>query len=201
MGFITVRDFRDLGDALAGGDVSSAWAAWSAAAETSLADAYQFAGGPVSQRGLRLGREATGFRSVQLGGHNLRSATARCSDPEDGGHVGPNRDASTAPLFDLRRSSQGFSALGRGVQLLWIFMDSVSGAGLQRFGEVVRGMHDCLNGLMRDVVVCRRDAAVRERRTSLLKDPLVRPHQRDRSDLTLPSPFLPFLQGDPVPQT
>ena len=115
-------DARSLTNALAGGDVSGSWAVWSAAAETSLADAC-----PVLQVCLSLsvgwswaGRRPTEFRSIRFGGPNLRSARAKCADPEDGGHVGLNRDASTTPLFDLRRSGQGLSALGSRVQLLWI---------------------------------------------------------------------------------
>ena len=45
-------------------DVSSAWAIWSSAAETALADA----GGLVSDRGLVLGRGTARFRVVRLGG-------------------------------------------------------------------------------------------------------------------------------------
>ena len=35
---------------------SCAWLVWSSAAETALADAFRFAGGPVPDRGLVLGR-------------------------------------------------------------------------------------------------------------------------------------------------
>ena len=45
-----------LDESLDAGDVSCAWLVWSSAAETALADAYQFCGGPVPSRGLVLGR-------------------------------------------------------------------------------------------------------------------------------------------------
>ena len=37
-------------------DVSLAWMIWSSAVEAALADAYRFAGGPVPDSGLVLGR-------------------------------------------------------------------------------------------------------------------------------------------------
>ena len=50
------------------GDVSSAWALWSSAAESALADAYCFSGGPIPSRGLVLGRGTARLRVVRLGG-------------------------------------------------------------------------------------------------------------------------------------
>ena len=44
-------DATNLAGALRERDVSSAWDIWSSAAETGLADAYRFAGGPVPDRG------------------------------------------------------------------------------------------------------------------------------------------------------
>ena len=58
-------------------DVSSAWDFWSSAAETALADASRFAGGPLPDRGLVVSR-----------------GTARCN---------MDRDSSIALLLDLRR--------------------------------------------------------------------------------------------------
>ena len=49
-------DVLDLDGALDHGDVSRAWVFWSSAVEAALADAYRFAGGPVPDRGLVLGR-------------------------------------------------------------------------------------------------------------------------------------------------
>ena len=41
--------------ALEVGDVSHAWSIWSSAAEAARADAYQFSGGPVPDKGSGLG--------------------------------------------------------------------------------------------------------------------------------------------------
>ena len=90
-------DDARLAGSLLGGDVSSAWAVWSSAA---LADAFCFAGGPVPNRGLVLGRGAAKFRVVRLGGPKVRSNAV---DPADGGDVHLYRDSSLAPLLDLRR--------------------------------------------------------------------------------------------------
>ena len=52
---------------------SRAWMIWSSAAERALADAFQFAGGPVPARGLVLGRGVARMRTVRLGGPLVRS--------------------------------------------------------------------------------------------------------------------------------
>ena len=57
-----------LDDSLANGDVSSAWLVWSSAVEAALADAYRFAGGPVPDNGLVMGRGVFRTRFVRLGG-------------------------------------------------------------------------------------------------------------------------------------
>ena len=60
-------------NALLCGDVSSAWLIWSSAAEGALADAFRFAGGPIPDRGLVLGRGKVRIRTVRLGGPIVRS--------------------------------------------------------------------------------------------------------------------------------
>ena len=54
--FMSRDDALDLDSALDHGDVSRVWVVWSSAVEAALADAYRFAGGPVPDRGLVLGR-------------------------------------------------------------------------------------------------------------------------------------------------
>ena len=56
------------------GIVSSAWLIWSSAVEAALAYAYRFAGGPVPDNGLVLGRGVFRSRSVRLGGPKVRRA-------------------------------------------------------------------------------------------------------------------------------
>ena len=50
--FVTRDDALGLDEASEHGDVSHAWSIWSSAAEAALADAFQFSGGPVPDRGL-----------------------------------------------------------------------------------------------------------------------------------------------------
>ena len=95
--------------ALAVGDESHAWSIWSSAAEAALADAFQFAGGPVLVRGLVLGGGAFLVRTVRLGGPEVRKARRKFADPLEGGDVFMYHDASTAVLLDLRRR---FKAVG-----------------------------------------------------------------------------------------
>ena len=92
-----------LTSSLLDGDVSSAWAVWSSAAETALADAYCFSGGLVPDRGLVLGRGTARLRVVRLGGPKVRKVRGSAVDPADGGGIHLYRDSSTAPLLDLRR--------------------------------------------------------------------------------------------------
>ena len=60
------------------GDVSSAWAVWSSAAESALADAYCFSGGPIACWGTAR------FRVVRLGGPKVRKVRGNAVDPVDG---------------------------------------------------------------------------------------------------------------------
>ena len=61
-------------------DVSCAWLVWSGAAETAVADAYQFAGGPVPVRGLVVVRDTARFRVVRLGGPKILKARCNVAD-------------------------------------------------------------------------------------------------------------------------
>ena len=98
----------DAGDALAvdsavaSGDVSGAWIAWSNAAERALVDAFCLAGGPVPQRCFCLGREQACFRGVRLGGPKVCGVRAWCSDPGDASLVDLYRDHNVAPLVEAQ---------------------------------------------------------------------------------------------------
>ena len=72
--FMSRQDASLLDESLGWDDVSLAWSVWSRAAESALADAFRFSGGPLPSRGLVLGRGAALFRRVQLGGPWVRRA-------------------------------------------------------------------------------------------------------------------------------
>ena len=78
--YMSGRDASLLDESLGRDDVSLAWAVWSQAAESALADAFRFSGGPLPSRGLILGRGAALFRRVQLGGPRVRRARANVAD-------------------------------------------------------------------------------------------------------------------------
>ena len=101
--FMARDDAFNLGEALRDGDVSCAWSVWSSAAEAALADAYQFACGPVPDGGLVLGTGSFLIRTVRLGGPKVRKARRNFADPQEGSDVFVYHDASTALLLDLRR--------------------------------------------------------------------------------------------------
>ena len=71
-------------------DVSMAWAVWSRAAESALADA--FSGGPLPSRGLILGSGGALLRMVQLGGPGVRRARANAADALDAADIFLYRD-------------------------------------------------------------------------------------------------------------
>ena len=96
-------DALNLDDSLANGDFSLAWMIWSSAVEAALADAYRFAGGPVPNRGLVMGRGVFRSRTVRLGGPKVRRARRNFADSQEGSEVSWYHDVSTAPLLDLRR--------------------------------------------------------------------------------------------------
>ena len=221
LAFIPAGDTLCLDNALHVGDVSQAWQIWSSAAENALVAAFCLAGGPVPERGFHIGRGVARFNKVRLGGPKVRKARARCSDPGDGAQVDLYRDASTAPLVDLRRRLRavldvlgairrsGFS-VSRGLELTrqWDAilvsgpmgtvtaeaLDRASSSGLADMEVLVAALHLDLDKFLQAVVRNRKDRAVQGWKTWLLEDPLVRPYQWLKPDLVPPSPF---LQCDP----
>ena len=168
-------DDARLARSLLDGDVSSAWDVWSSAAESALADAYCFSGGPVPGRGLVLGRGTDRFRVVHLGGPKVRKVRGNAVDPVDG------RDVHMyVPLLDLRHRLKvvfdilsdmlrsGFT-LARSFELTaqWGCILStgllhpvsledllrVQGGGLGWFHEVVGDLHGRLSDFIHQVVV------------------------------------------------
>ena len=185
---VPAGDVLRLDSALLDGDVSRAWLIWSHAAEEALAHAYRLAGGSEPGHGVRLGRGHAQFSVVRLGGPEMRSARSRCADPGDGALVDLYRDSSIAPLIHLRRRSRsvldvvaainrsGYS-LARGLELTRQLgkvlrcgplgtvteerLRTVSGLRLIGFGVEVGLMHDELHKFLHDIVVRRKDCAVR----------------------------------------
>ena len=96
--YMSLQDAQCLSESLDADDVSSAWLVWSRAAETALADAYRFSGGPIPSRGFVLGRGCALFRVVRLGGHKVRKVRDNVSDVVDGAGVFLYRDSSIAPF-------------------------------------------------------------------------------------------------------
>ena len=106
--YMAMFDAQRLDESLGAGDVSRAWRVWSSAAEAALADAYHFAGGPVLDRSLIMGRSSARMRVVRLGGSQVRKARRNSADAHEGGDVFMYRDSSVAPRLilgvGLRRS-------------------------------------------------------------------------------------------------
>ena len=176
-----------LDESLGVGDVSRVWLVWSSATETALADVYRFAGGPVPDRGLIVGRGTARMRVVRLGGLKVRKARRNAADAHEGGDVFMYRDSSAAPLHDLRCGIMAVMSvldamirdgisLARSVELTaqwdWILIlrGPVNPITLEDFqlarsgglGEVRRAagdLHCWLSDFIHRVVVHRRDEA------------------------------------------
>ena len=215
-----------LDESLDADDVSRAWLVWSGAAETALADAYRFCGGLFPCRGLVLGRGGALFRVVKLGGHKMRKARGNVSDAHDAADVFLHRDSSVTPLLDMRRSFEAVMGvldamiryglyLARSVELTaqWdrilavgplypVTLDdlgAVQSLGIGDFNRVVSRVHRRLCGFIHQVVVHRRDEAIRWWRNWIREDPLVHPYRWLRPDLVPPASFLqcePHLTPD-----
>ena len=183
-----------------------------------LVDAFCFAGGPVSNRGLVPGRGVARFRVVRFGGREVREARSSVADPLDGGDVFMHRDSSIAPLSDLRRRFQAVSdvldgmsrtgvSLSRSQELTvqWerflriglicivtqVDLQSVVDRGLGEFRGVIEGLHGRVSDFISRVVYHRWDEAVRGWRSWIREDPLFYPCKWLRPVLVrLASPFL-----------
>ena len=215
--FMSRQDALLLDASLAAGDVSQAWAVWSGAVESALADAYRFSGGLLPSRGLVLGRGRASFRVVKLGGHKIRKARGYAADAHDAADVFLYRDSSIAPLLDLRRRLKAVMelvdaiircgvSLSRSVELSaqWdrilctgpIFPVTLAdfqvlrGVGLDDFYHGVCGIHHRLCDFIHSIVVHRRDEAIRGWRNWIREDPLAHPYKWLRPDLVPPAPFL-----------
>ena len=156
-----------------------------------------------------LGRGSALFRVVRLGGHQVWKARANVAGALDASDVFLYRDSSIAPLLDMRRR---FTAdvdlldatirfgvsLSRSVELAvqWdrilalgplypVTLDDLSmdrGMGMGAFFHGASGVHRRLSDFIHQVVVHRRDEAVREWRSWIRKDPLMHPCRWLRPD-------------------
>ena len=215
--FMSRLDASLLDQSLDRGDVSLAWSVWSRAAESALVDAFRFSGGPLPSRGLILGRGAALLRSVQLGGPRVRRARANAADAVDAADVFLYRDCSLAPLLDMRRRFKAVMdlldamirygvSLSRSVELTaqWdrilalgpmhpVTLDDLSldrALDIGAFFRAASDIHRRLSTFIHQVVVHRRDEAVRGWRNWIREDPLVHPYRWLRPDLVPPAPFL-----------
>ena len=215
--YMSGQDASLLDQSLDRSDVSLAWVVWSRAAESALADAFRFSGGPIPSRGLILGRGAALLRSVQLGGPRVRRARADVADALDTSDVFLYCDSSVAPLLDMRRRFKAVMdlldamirhgvSLSRSLELTaqWdkflalgpmypVTLDDLSfdrSLGVGAFFLAASDVHRRLSTFIHQVVVHRRDEAVQGWRNWIREDPLVHPYRWLRPDLVPPAPFL-----------
>ena len=223
LGWVDADDALTVDSAVASGDVSGAWIAWSNAAEGALLSAFCLAGGPVPERGFLLGQGCLAcFSKVRLGGPKVRRVRARCSDPGDGASVDLYRVHSVAPLVDLRRrlravldikaaiGRSGFT-ISRGLELTRQWgskvavgpqgnitagaLARVAGLGLVDMEASVVDLHQTLDSFLQSVARSRRDKALLGWKAWILEDPSTHPYRWLRPDLVPPSLFCSVILG------
>ena len=215
--FMIQRDAILFNECLGAGDVSQAWSVWSHAAESALVDAYFLAGGPRPCHGFALGRGIARFRQVRLGGCRVRKVRRNAVDVHDAADVFLYRDSSIAPVLDMRRRIKAVMdvlgamirdgvSLARSVELYCQWekilaigplhpvtfgdFELVRGVGIGEFHRVISYLHCRVSDFIHEVVVHRRNEAVRGWRNWVREDPLIHPYKWLRPDLIPPSPFL-----------
>ena len=217
--FMSRQDASLLDESLDQNDVSLAWSVWSRAAESALADAFRFSGGPLPSRGLILGRAAL-LCSVQLGSPRVRRARTNAANAVDAADVFLYRDFSLAPLLDMRRRFKAVMdlldamirygvSLSRSVELTaqWdrilalgpMYPVTLDGLSLDRaldigaFFHAASDVHRRLSDFIHQVVVHRRDEAIWGWRNWIRENPLVHPYRWLRPDLVPPAVSLPIV--------
>ena len=151
---MTGDDLLNLDEAFRSGDVSRAWDVWSSAAEASFADAYQFAGGPVLERGLVLGRGSFLVRTVRLGGRRFKAVG-------DVVHAMIRDGVTLAQSLELTAQWNGIIRIGP-VHLLTVQDFDLAGrGGLGEWCQVFEGLHLWLSDFIHRVVVLRRQETIR----------------------------------------
>ena len=164
--------------------------------------------------GLRLGRGSAQFRMVALGGPVVGKLRYDISCSDDGQSVHLYEDGSVSGVIMQRRglrcvlaildstvrhgpshtSSPELAAQWNAVggagpcgPLCWADLAIPPGMGLPVFGACVKSMYDTVVAFLHQVVVHRKDVAVRNWRAWVLEDLQVHPNRRLRSDLVAPS--------------
>ena len=199
--FMSRHDAIRLDDFLDAGEVSRAWLVLSGAAETPLADAYQFCGVPIPTKGLVLGRGSALFRVVRLGGHKVRKARGNSAGALDAADVFLYRDSSIAPLLHMRRKLKavmgvlegmvrhgasfsrsveltawdGILAVGPLYLVIWSDLHAVEGSGLGDFHRVASDVYHRRSDFIHGIFVRRRNEASKMWRNWFGEDPMVHP--------------------------
>ena len=207
-------------NALMSRDKNAAWAAWSSAAEWCLSDAFNLAGGQVPPGSLVWGRGSAWLRENAIGGSKMRRLRHDLLDPCCASEVYLYRNDSIAPLLSLRSrlrailclieliALSGFT-IERALQpdrqwsavlrdglvgvLDWDYLVGGSLSGLDEFCTRVIASIAELAEFLQQVVVHRRDHAVRRWRAWVLEDPLVHPYRWLRLMISLLLHFSPVI--------
>ena len=224
--FITVDHAVAIRDALADGNVTAAWTAWSHAAEHVLLHAFFLAGGPVPPGGLVTGRGSALLSDGAIGRKRVRKLRNACVDPTLGSEVHLFRDASIAPVLALRSKlitvhslllsfTRGGFTMGRALHLNevwgsvvyweagWFFGLGWSWLPAQTLGWM-GFVKPLLVLLLRSLSLSskwfchRKEFAIRKWRSWVLEDPLVHPYRWLRPDNVPPAPFLSCDPGESV---
>ena len=171
--FMSRRDALFLDASLAADDISQAWAVWSGAVESALADVFLYRDSSIAPL-LDLRRRLKAV--MELVDAMIRYGVSLSRSIELSAQW--DRILSIGPLFPV--TLDDFQVL--------------RGVGLGDFYHGVCGIHRRLSDFIHSIVVHRRDEAIRGWRNWIREDPLVHPYKWLRPDLV---PLAPFLQCEP----
>ena len=215
---IPVNHMLAINTALSKRSTDVAWAAWSASAEEAPANAFHL-GWLDRGRGSALLKERT------LGGNRVSKMRTDLVDPTSASEGHLFRNHSLAPLLSLKSRLKAVLnllesvahnglTLGRSLQfdrqwsavlrdgpagvLDWDYLIGGPSAGLDEFRDRVKASIDKITDFVQQVVINRRDFAIRRWRSWVLEDPLVHPCRWLRPDDIPPAPFFSCYPKDSV---
>ena len=182
-------------------DASAAWTAWSNAAEKALSHAFCSAGGLVPPRGLVRGRGSALLCKGVIGGSRVQKLRSGYGDAAGASEV---RDISVAPILSLKGQLTAVHSLLESIALAgftieralqlnrqwdaivsrgltgvldWDVLLSGPSFGLDEFRKLIADSIAKITEFVRQVVLHRKDFAIRKWRGWVLEDNLVHPYR------------------------
>ena len=214
--FIPVNLAIAIRDALVERDASAAWTAWSNAAEIALSHAFCSAGGPIPPGGLVRGRGSAMLCKGVIGESRVRRLRSGFGNAAGASEVHLFRDISVAPILSLKGQLKAVHSLLESIALAgftieralqlnrqwdaivsrgltgvldWDGLLNGPSFGLDRFRKLIADSIVKVTEFIQQVVLHRKDFAIRKWRCWVLEGPLRHHYRWLRPDNVPPRPF------------